>query len=242
MSINTNTPPVVDRGAWLKERKALLAREKAHTREGDAISAARRRLPMTEVESVELIGPNGATSLLDLFQDHDELIVYKHMFHTGQPFESQCEGCTLSIWHTHDAAYLDARGVAFAVVAEGPWDEVAQFVDFMGYTVPWYSAYGVEDPVFADGYGTLLCFLRVGDRVFLTNEVTDRGVEAIMVPLKLMDLTVYGRKEPWEDSPEGWPKAPQAYWFWRKDGRPVPQWERPGVTPVIGQDGDHSDH
>ena len=44
-------PPVVDRGTWVAERTALLAREKAHTREGDAIAAARRRLPMTEVDA-----------------------------------------------------------------------------------------------------------------------------------------------------------------------------------------------
>ena len=34
----TATPAVVDRDTWLKERDALLAREKAHTREGDAIA------------------------------------------------------------------------------------------------------------------------------------------------------------------------------------------------------------
>jgi len=42
-------PDVVDRHAWEKARDELLAREKAHTREGDAIAAARRRLPMTQV-------------------------------------------------------------------------------------------------------------------------------------------------------------------------------------------------
>ena len=38
-------PPVVDRKTWQEAREALFAREKAHTREGDAIAAARRRLP-----------------------------------------------------------------------------------------------------------------------------------------------------------------------------------------------------
>ncbi|MGH3962291.1 MAG: DUF899 family protein [Pseudonocardiaceae bacterium] len=37
---------MVDRATWQAERDALLVREKAHTREGDAIAAARRRLPM----------------------------------------------------------------------------------------------------------------------------------------------------------------------------------------------------
>ncbi len=37
-----NVPPVVDMTTWQAARDALLVREKAHTREGDAIAAARR--------------------------------------------------------------------------------------------------------------------------------------------------------------------------------------------------------
>lgn len=40
------TTNVTDRAAWQAEIDALRVREKAHTREGDAIAAARRRLPM----------------------------------------------------------------------------------------------------------------------------------------------------------------------------------------------------
>ena len=45
----------------------------------------------------------------------------------------------------------------------------------------------------------------------------------------LMDLTVYGRQESWEDSPAGWPQR------WetndngdqlRTNGRPIAQWSR----------------
>ena len=42
-------PPVVDLATWQAARAELLVREKAHTREGDAIAAARRRLPMVEL-------------------------------------------------------------------------------------------------------------------------------------------------------------------------------------------------
>ena len=64
----TATPPSVERETWLRERAALLVREKAHTREGSAIAAARRRLPMVEVDAgVSLIGPGGSTGLLDIF-------------------------------------------------------------------------------------------------------------------------------------------------------------------------------
>ena len=70
---------------------------------------------------------------------------------------------------------------------------------------------------------------RVGDRVFQTFETDGRGVEVMMPALQLLDLTVYGRQVEWEDSPEGWPQDPTGAW-WRRDGRPVPQWTRPGVS------------
>jgi hypothetical protein len=43
----------------------------------------------------------------------------------------------------------------------------------------------------------------------------------------LLDLTVYGRQEFWEDSPEGWPQRwdSQGGQF-RLDGRPTAQWSR----------------
>src|SRR6478609_7832543 len=45
-SESANLPAAVDRAAFQAELDALRVREKAHTREGDAIAAARRRLPM----------------------------------------------------------------------------------------------------------------------------------------------------------------------------------------------------
>src|SRR3977135_2372312 len=54
-------PAVVDRSTFQAELDALRVREKAHTREGDAIAAARRRLPMVEVDgATPLIGERGA--------------------------------------------------------------------------------------------------------------------------------------------------------------------------------------
>ncbi len=59
-----------------------------------------------------------------------------------------------------------------------------------------------------------------------------RGVEAMDYSYALMDLTVYGRQEPWEDSPPGWP---QHCTNTRTDGGPphwppVPAW--PGGRPI----------
>jgi predicted dithiol-disulfide oxidoreductase (DUF899 family) len=240
----TATPPIVDRDTWLREREALLAREKAHTREGDAIAAARRRLPMTEVAPISLDGAGGPTPLIDIFEGRDQLVVYKHMFYPGEPIDRQCEGCTLFTWDIRDASYLNARGVTFAIFGAGPYEELARFREFMGHSHPWYSNYQVDDPAIG-GVG-LACYLRQGDRVFLTYETTNRGVEAFSSSLHLLDMTAYGRQETWEDSPVDWPQGPTGL-FWRTDdrgqpvgfgenferpGRPTPQWTRPGATPV----------
>ena len=53
-------PPVAGRAVFEAELGRLRVREKAHTREGDAIAAARRWLPMTEVDAgLTLTGPGG---------------------------------------------------------------------------------------------------------------------------------------------------------------------------------------
>ena len=50
-------PAAVDRASFQAELDRLRVREKAHTREGDAIAAARRRLPMVEMDpTIPLIG------------------------------------------------------------------------------------------------------------------------------------------------------------------------------------------
>ena len=69
-------PPIVDIAMWQAARDELLIREKAHTREGDAIAAARRRLPMVEVDgAVEVTGAAGAVPFRELFAGRDELVV-----------------------------------------------------------------------------------------------------------------------------------------------------------------------
>lgn len=247
-------PRVVDIDTWQAARDELLVREKAHTHEGDAIAAARRRLPMVELDgSVQIVGPDGPVPFIDLFQGRDELVVYKHMWHDAAPHQGQCEGCTNVAWNLKDAAYLNARGVSFAIVTTGRWAEVAPFVEFMGYTQPWYSVRDVEGPVGGE-MGYLTCFLRDGDRVFLTYSTTGRGNEPANATFGLLDMTPYGRGEAWEDRPVadgGHPTTNHACWYWRTDvdgngswgptSRPVPQWTRPGVTPAqtLGRHGNH---
>jgi predicted dithiol-disulfide oxidoreductase (DUF899 family) len=53
-------PNVVDRSTFQAGLDAVRVREKAHMRAGDAIAAARRRLPMVEVDATTpLVGERG---------------------------------------------------------------------------------------------------------------------------------------------------------------------------------------
>lgn len=237
-------PPIVDAQTWQKARDELLLREKAHTREGDVIAAARRRLPMVEVDpAIAVEGADGPVPFIELFEGRDELLTYKHMWWDGAPHNGQCEGCTITAWALRDAVYLRARGVSFAVLTTGVWDEVAPFREFMGYTEPWYSVQDVAAPI-GDSMGTISCFLRDGDRVFLTYSTTGRGNEVANGVFGLLDMTPYGRRESWQDVPDGWPEGNHACWYWRTgpdnsrvdwdDTRPSPQWTRPGATPTSG--------
>lgn len=223
------TPPVVPRDAWQRARADLLAQEKAHTRAGDALAAARRRLPMTRMEPATVVGAQGVVRLLDVFEGRRMLVVYHFMWHAGAPHERQCEGCTHSQVAMNAAvrAYLAERGVSYAVFSSGPWPELAAYREFMGWPAPWYSTAGTGDalPATRDG-GDLRCYLRIGNDVFQTWETTARGIEAMLPTLRLLDLTPWGRQESWEDSPAGWPQQDGAGSWWRRDGRPIAQWTR----------------
>ncbi|MFV8312243.1 DUF899 domain-containing protein [Mycobacteroides chelonae] len=50
-------------------------------------------------------------------------------------------------------------------------------------------------------------FLRRGDEVFHTYSAFARGLDHSAVGYPFLDLTPYGRQEPWEESPAGWPQG-----------------------------------
>ena len=129
--------------------------------------------------------------------------------------------------------------ISYGGLLPGPYDENIRYRDFMGWEMPWYSAEAPLDALLAGKTGSmhLICYVRDGDRVFETYWTTGRGVEAMDYSAALMDLTVYGRQKPWEDSPPGWPQPWTADTFWwRSDaagapahgggGRPTAQWSR----------------
>lgn len=227
------TPKVVDRRIFEEELDALRVREKAHTREGDKIAAARRRLPMVAVDgATPLIGKDGPTTLLDAFEGRRMLVAYYFMWHTGKPAARQCQGCTWFTSQVRELNYIHSRDVTYATFCQGPYEESARYRDFMGWDMPWYSAVDSLDTLLVGrkvGRMHLVCYLRNGSDVFETYWTTLRGVEYMDNSYRLLDLTVYGRQEEQEDSPPGWPQGwgqNEHVHPFKSDGRPIAQWPR----------------
>src|SRR5437879_4321469 len=174
-------PHVVDRRTFEAELDALRIREKAHTRVGDAIAAARRRLPMVEVDgATPLIGERGATTLLDAFEGRRILIAYYFMWHSGRHTPEQCEGCTFYTSQVRELSFIHSRDVTYATFCQGPYEESARYRDFMGWQMPWYSAPrdSLETLLVGRRVGMMhiVCYLRQGSNVFETYWTTRRGV------------------------------------------------------------------
>ena len=229
---STAMPTVTDRASWQAQLDALAEREHAHTHEGDAIAAARRRLPMVEVDgSIPVTGPDGPVPLRAVFEGRRQLIVYFHMWHDGQPAPGQCEGCTFFNGQVRELSYFHSRDVTYATFCQGPYADSVAYRDFMGWDVPWYSARDESADALLAGrwFGMQVCYLRDGDRVFETYWTSGRGAEVMAPAYGLLDLTVFGRQENWEDSPEGWPQGFPTNRNgdqFRTDGRPTAQWSR----------------
>jgi hypothetical protein len=171
------------------------------------------------------------------------------MWNPGRPAPDQCEGCTFYTGQVAELSHLHSRNITYAVFCQGrntgfggadaqvSYDESVRYRDLMGWNMPWYSAQPSLDalPIGREaGLFHLVCYLRDDDRVFETYWTKRRGIEAMDYSYALMDLTAYGRQEPWEGSPPGWPQEcsntrsaggspawpPVAEW---PSGRPIPQ-------------------
>jgi predicted dithiol-disulfide oxidoreductase (DUF899 family) len=204
------TPPIVDQDTWEAALAELRLREKAVTRELDAIAAARRRLPMVELPDYTLEGATGPVRLVDVFDGKHQLIVYNHMWFPGE--EWQCSGCTGFTSQFTRLEFLDAYDARFVIVTHGPIDEALAYRERVGNKMTWYSS---ANSSFAADMGAppgegfqVNVFLRVRDSVYRTYNTQGRGVEQLSHTFPLIDLLPYGRQEEWQDSPDGWPQSP----------------------------------
>ena len=217
-------PLVVTREEWLTARRALLEQEKALTRARDALSAARRELPMVRIETRYVFeGPDGPTTLLDLFDGRRQLVVYHFMFEPG--WDEGCPSCSYLADNAVGAiVHLEARDTAFAMVSRAPFAAIEAFRRRMGWELTWVSSFGTdfnydyavtldesrganeynftdarrlraEGRLWMDELPGLSVFVRDGDEVFHTYSTYSRGLDSLLNTYNYLDLTPLGRHE-----------------------------------------------
>lgn len=212
------TPPVVDRSTFDAALAVQVEAEKEVTRHNDRVSASRRRLPMVEVEDYTFTGADGPVRLTELFGDRYMLLVQNVMF--GADWDEGCPSCTWAVDNLPaNMQRVADEGIAFAMVSQAPVAKLEAWRTRQGWDHRWVSSSGTsyhhdwgwtqlaEDgsEVLHPGYSYYL--LHDGGP-YLTYTTRARGTEAVLPTAHIMDRTVYGRQQDWEDSPAGWPQTP----------------------------------
>ena len=220
----TGLPPIVSQEDWQNALDKLRIKEKAATRERDALAAERRRLPMVKIDKkYEFRGPEGKLDLFDLFEGRRQLLLYHFMFAPdveGWPTKG-CDGCSMSLDEVCHLSHLHARDVSFCAVSLAPLPQILHYKKEMRWDIPWVSS---ADSDFNHDFGIttwegedcgLSVFLRDVNSVYRTYFTTARGTESLGSVWSYLDLTPFGRQETWEDTPPGRPQT-EPYIWWRR--------------------------
>jgi predicted dithiol-disulfide oxidoreductase (DUF899 family) len=216
-------PKVVSRTEWLAARRDLLAKEKEFNRQRDALSAARRKLPMVKVEKTYTFeGPSGRTTLVDLFDGRTQLIVYHFML--DPDWSEGCKSCSyIADNYEGGLVHLAARDTSFVTISRAPLANIEVFKKRMGWKFNWLSSFGSDfnydfhvtlDPAkgsteynYEDisrdkpGYGGagerpgLSVFLREDKNIFHAYSTYQRGLDILIGTYNFLDLTPLGRQE-----------------------------------------------
>src|SRR5438876_4312371 len=133
MKVADRKTEIVSEAEWLVARKDLLTREKEFSRQRDALSAARRELPIVKVKKEYIFnGPDGKETLADLFEGRSQLIVYHFMFGPGR--EEGCKSCSYLADHFDGANWhLTHRDVTLVVISRAPLSQLEPYKKRMGW-------------------------------------------------------------------------------------------------------------
>ncbi len=131
---------VVSREQWIEARRALLAEEKAWTREQDRLAAKRRALPWVRVDKQYTFdSPTGPVTLAELFDGRSQLLVYHFMF--GPEWEEGCTGCSLHCDHVDGPRqHFEHNDVSFVAVSRAPIEKIEAYRERMGWSFRWVSS------------------------------------------------------------------------------------------------------
>lgn len=228
---------VVSHDEWLNARTALLEREKAFTRQRDALSRERQSLPWVEVTKDYVFDTiRGPQSLADLFAGHSQLVVYHFMF--GPDWDVPCKSC--SFWADNfdrNIVHLAARDVSMIAVARAPLDRLEAFKGRMGWNFDWVSSqdsdfnydfevsftdearqngtlrYNYQASAFpaSDAPGISVFTKDEDGRIYHTYSTFGRGLDMMNAAYHYLDLVPKGRDETGFDNPMSWVRLRDEY-------------------------------
>ncbi len=228
---------VVDAAEWTEARLAFLDQEKEFTRQRDALSAARRELPWTEITAdYRFDSTDGEVTLADLFSNRNQLLIYHFMM--GPDWEEGCPSC--SFWadnYNGTMVHLAHRDTAFAAVSRTSVANIEAYRRRMGWDFRWVSSLnssfnfdmGVSftpeqiesgEPLYNHGTQVfageeapgLSTFIRDDEgRIFLTYQTFSRGLDMLNGTYHHLDLVAKGRDEDNLDWSMQWLRRHDAY-------------------------------
>ena len=133
---------IASRQEWLKERVALLAREKELTRRSDELARQRQELPWVRIDKdYRFETDEGNASLVDLFRGRSQLLVYHFMF--GPDYTAGCPNCSaIADGFNGFAVHLANHDVMLWAVSRAPLAKLRVYKRRMGWSFPWASSFG----------------------------------------------------------------------------------------------------
>lgn len=231
-----NDPEIVSEAEWLVARKDLLTREKEFNRQRDALSAARRTLPMVKIDKEYVFeGPEGSETLADLFDGRSQLMVYHFML--GPGWEEGCKSCSYLADHFDGANWhLPQRDVTLVVISRAPLSEIKPYQKRMGWRFKWMSSHGNDfnfdyhvsateeekakekmyynyqtDELISDELPGLSVFYKDKEgQIFHTYSTYARGLDILVGTYNFLDFAPKGRDEN-PDSTMDWVRRHDEY-------------------------------
>lgn len=232
------SPNIVSQQQWIAARKALLDREKAHMRAGDALAAERRALPWVKLDKAYSFDtPDGRKTLAELFDGKRQMIVHHLMY--APDWNAACPGCSFQAEHIDGPAqHLAQHDVRILAVSRAPLDKLTAYKARMGWRFDWVSSGGSDfnydfgvtftedqiaqgriaynfDTITADPRylsaelpGVSVFYRNEAEEVFHTYSTYARGLDALLDANHYLDLTPEGRNEA---AYPNWPKRHDEY-------------------------------
>jgi len=190
-------------------------------RAADRLAKERRALPWEAItKEYAFDGPKGEETLAQLFDGRSQLVVYHFMF--APDWDAGCPHC--SRWADNFngmIVHLNQRDVTMIAVSRAPYAKLAAYRRRMGWAFKWVSSFRtdfnfdlhvsftpaelkrgkafynfrMQDPGVGEREGVSVFAKDKRGRVFRTYSTFARGVEALNLDYKFLDVVPKGRDE-----------------------------------------------